>query len=101
MIIWAMPIVNFVANGSSINKGELNMEKYIVFIDVLAWIFAIISTGFVALRLIGYAMYDDLDKLRDKLNGVEARFPIINGGIVAIICWAWIIASYLIEGKLI
>lgn len=77
------------------------MEKFINFIDVLAWILAVISTGFVALRLIAYSMYDDLDRLRDKLNGVQATFPIINGSIIAIICWAWIIATYIIEGKLL
>jgi len=77
------------------------MERYIYFIDILAWIFAILSTLFVVGRLIAYSLYDDLDKLRDKLNGVEARFPIINGSIVAIICWVWIIASYLVEGKLL
>jgi len=77
------------------------MEKYIYFIDIVAWIFAVSCTLFVVARLIACAMYDDLDKLKDKMNGVEARFPIINGSIVAIICWAWIIASYLVEGKLL
>jgi len=77
------------------------MEKYIIFINILAWVFAILSTLFVIVRLSGYFLYDDLDRLRDSLAGVHAEFPIINGGIVAVICWAWIIATYLLEGKLL
>lgn len=72
------------------------MDKFINFIDILAWIFAVLSTLFVIGRLIAYSMYDELDKLRDKMNGVVASFPIINGSIAAIICWAWIIAGYIL-----
>jgi hypothetical protein len=76
-------------------------DKIIYFIDIVAWVFAILSTLFVIGRLIGYFFYDDLDRLRDSLKGVHAEFPIINGSIVALICWAWIIAGYLIEGNLL
>ena len=75
------------------------MEKFINFIDILVWIFAIVSTGYVVLRLIAYCMYDDLDRLRDKLNGVHAQYPIIYGSIVAIISWVCIFATYI--GKLL
>ena len=77
------------------------MDKFINFIDILAWIFAVLSTLFVIARSISYFMYDDLDRLRDQLKGIKATFPIINGSIIAIVCWAWIIATYLIEGKLL
>jgi len=77
------------------------MDKFINFIDILAWILAVISTLFVIGRLIAYSMYDDLDRLRDKLNRVHVKFPIVNGSILAIVCWAWIIATYLVEGKLL
>lgn len=72
------------------------LEKIINFLDVAAWILAVISTFFVMGRSLGYFFYDDLDRLRDKMNGVYAHFPIINGGIVAVICWAWIIAGYIL-----
>ena len=91
-----MPIVNFVVNGSSMNKGELQMEKFINFIDILAWVIAIISTGFVVLRIFAYYSYSELEKIRDEMNGVHATFPIINGSIVAIVCWIWIIAGWLL-----
>ena len=71
------------------------MEKFINFIDVLAWIVAIISTGFVAARIVAYYSYSELEKIRDGMNGVHAHFPITNGSIVAIICWAWIISGWL------
>jgi hypothetical protein len=78
------------------NKGELQMEKFINFINVLAWIAAIISTGFVAARIAAYYCYSELEKIRDKMNGVHTTFPITNGSIVAIICWAWIISGCLL-----
>jgi hypothetical protein len=77
------------------------MEKFIIFIDILAWVIAVLSTLFVFARIAAYCFYDELDRLRDKINGVQVHFPIINGSIVAIICWAWIIASYLAEKGLL
>ena len=72
------------------------MEKFINFLDIVAWILAILSTLFIIGRLSAFFLYDDLDRLRDRMRGIKAHFPIIKGGIVAVICWAWIIAGYIL-----
>ncbi len=72
------------------------MEKFINFIDILAWVMAIISTGFVAARIIVSCSYSKIEKLRDKMNGIRASFPIYREGIIAIICWSWIITGWLL-----
>jgi hypothetical protein len=72
------------------------MEKFMYFIDILSWVIAVLSTGFVVLRIIAYYTYSELEKIRDQLNGVRATFSIINGSIIAIICWSWIITGYLL-----
>jgi len=72
------------------------LEKFINFLDVVAWILAVLSTLFVIGRSLAYFFYDKLDRLRDKLNGVRAYFPIMRGAIISIICWAWIIAGYIL-----
>lgn len=61
------------------------------FVTVLAWIFGVISTGFVILRLIAWSLYSEIDKLQHTIRGVEATFPVVIPGTLAIFCWTWII----------
>lgn len=63
------------------------------FLDVTAWIFAMLSTGLIALRLVGIATYSDLHKLQDQLRGIQRTYPLKWPGVVAIVCWAWIVSG--------
>ena len=60
------------------------------FLTIIAWIFAVLASGLLALRIVGFCCYSEWDRLRDNLKGVEASFPVTWPGIVAIVCWAWI-----------
>lgn len=61
------------------------------FLFVLAIIFGCLSTGLLLLRILGKLTYNDLDALRDSLQGRVATFPITYPGIIAIVCWCWVI----------
>ncbi len=71
------------------------MEKFINFIDILAWVFAILSTLFIIRRMISYIFYTETDKLMHQAMGLRANFSIRKESVIAIICWAWIISNYL------
>lgn len=69
------------------------------FITILAWIFGVLSTLLVILRIVGFIYYNHtdagrLDRLSDALSGVRGTFPILFPSIIAIICWVWIYTSY-------
>lgn len=63
------------------------------FITILAWIFGILSTGLVLLRITAGLLYTELDRLRDAARGFQVIFPIRFPLIVAIVCWVWIYTS--------
>jgi hypothetical protein len=67
----------------------------ITFITILAWIFGVLSTGFTLLRIIASMMYSELDKMRDNIRGITVTYPIKVPGAIAIICWAWIISTWM------
>jgi hypothetical protein len=62
------------------------------FITVIAWIFGVLSTLFTLLRVHGYCTYTELERALDNFKGVKVTFPIHTSGIIAIVCWAWIIS---------
>lgn len=66
-----------------------------VFLTVLAWIFGVLSTLTVLLKIVLSLWYEfsksgQLQQTLDKLQGKRYSFPIIVPGTVAIICWVWI-----------
>lgn len=69
------------------------MEQLIInFITVLAWIFGVLATLSIVIRVAARSIYSDLDRSLDALRGVRKTFPIIKPIILAAICWAWIIS---------
>lgn len=63
------------------------------FLTVVAWIFAVLSTGLITARVVGFFCYSERDKLQDHVRGFEKSYPVVWPGVVAIICWAWIAAG--------
>jgi hypothetical protein len=63
------------------------------FITTLAWFFGILSTLFTILRIVGFMMYSDLDKIYDKMRGVKTTYSVRIPGLIAILCWSWIISQ--------
>jgi len=72
------------------------MSQVMTFVNILAWVAGIISSLWVVAAWIGSALYkgDRLGQARDMLNGVKRTYPWGKPAVVAIICWAWIIAGY-------
>jgi uncharacterized membrane protein YecN with MAPEG domain len=62
------------------------------FITILAWSFGILSSFFTIARIIAKLTYDDLDEIRDRINGFKRTYPVIIPGSIALICWAWILS---------
>ncbi len=63
------------------------------FLTIIAWIFGVLATLLLILRIIGALCYDERAKLLDNLKGVERAFPVAIPGTIAIVCWAWIISG--------
>lgn len=69
------------------------MEKLILFLKIIAWIGAISSTLFTGMCIYGTLTYPgSTEELLDKLNGKKVVYPAGKWLIIAIICWAFIIA---------
>lgn len=63
------------------------------FITTLAWVFGSLSSLLLILRIVGFFAYSDIEKLCDNIQGKEKTFPVIFPGMIAIICWIWIISN--------
>ena len=64
------------------------------FVTALAWIFGVLSTALLILRVVGLITYTgSVLELRDNLNGVERVFPLSVPTVTAIICWTWVLTS--------
>jgi hypothetical protein len=69
------------------------MEKLIIFLKIIAWAIAIISTIFTFLTIWGTLTYPgSADEWNDKLRGIRREYPVARWLIAAIISWAFIIA---------
>jgi len=64
------------------------MEQYAT---ALSWVFGILSLIWIILALLASWSYSELDRLRDRMQGLEQTFPIIKPVIISIICWTWIL----------
>lgn len=61
------------------------------FLNALAWIFGVMSSLLLVLRIVGALAYSEREKLLDAMRGEHYTFPIFVPGTVAIVCWAWVI----------
>jgi hypothetical protein len=68
------------------------MENLITFFKIIAWVLGIGSSLLLIFRIIGAATYTQIDELRDQMNGIKRTFPIMWPAIIALVCWAFIIA---------
>lgn len=68
------------------------MESLLVFLHIIAWVIAICSTTLLVMRIIGALTYSKLDKLVDDLHNQKTTWPVKWPAIIALICWAFIIA---------
>jgi hypothetical protein len=65
----------------------------IKFLTIIAWVLGIVYTaGFLFILLQGLT-YTKLDKLIDELHGQRKIFQIRGKFIVALLCWAFLIAK--------
>ena len=63
------------------------------FVTYLAWIFGVISSALVVIRVVGHLLYSETEKLQDLIRGFEMKFPITVPATIAIICWTWVIVN--------
>lgn len=63
------------------------------FVTYLAWIFGVISSTLIVIRIVGNLLYSETEKLQDMIRGVERTFPITVPATIAIICWTWVIVN--------
>lgn len=69
------------------------MEKFIFFLKIIAWVFGIISTVFSLMCIYGTIKYPgSVDETIDKLQGVSRSYPVTRWLVIAVLCWAFIIA---------
>jgi hypothetical protein len=70
------------------------MDKLILFLTIIAWVFGVISTVYGAL-LLDYGMKypGSLEETLDKFNGYTKVFNPIKFFTIAIVCFAFIIAT--------
>lgn len=63
------------------------------FFNIIAWALGIASTLLLILRILCFWTYSDLEAAKDSLRGVRRVFPMKWPAMLALICWAWIIAK--------
>lgn len=69
------------------------MESSLLFLNIIAWVLAILSTLYLALILYKANTYPgSLEGLGDKLNGFTQVFRPWKPFVVSLICWAFIFA---------
>jgi hypothetical protein len=61
------------------------------YITIIAWIFGVLSSLLIVLRLLAFATYSEIDRLCDSINGQRAEFSIVWPSVVAILCWSWVL----------
>ena len=69
------------------------MDIVLSFITILAWVFGILSAGYIIRRVSADFCYSNAQEMLDKGRGLTRAFPIVVPGIITIICWAWIFST--------
>ena len=69
------------------------MEKLILFLKIIAWCGAVVSTILSGMCVYGTLTYPgSVDEMLDRLKGVKRSYPIWIWLIAAVISWSFIIA---------
>ncbi len=63
------------------------------FFNIIAWAFGIASTLLLFIRMKALWDYSEYDAVRDSMRGIRRVFPMKWPAMLALICWAWIIAK--------
>jgi len=62
--------------------------NYYEFLNAVAWVFGVASSGLVVIRIVGFLTYTELNRLHDIVTYRRERtFPIAWPLTIAIICW--------------
>jgi len=64
------------------------------FITILAWVFGVISSLVLVLRIYLFYDYDEIAEFRDAMKGMKRTFPITIPASISIICLAWLFANW-------
>lgn len=71
------------------------MDKFLLFLKIVAWVLAILSTLiFIVATYLNITYPGSVDELRDKMNGKTRTYKAGGWLIVMIVCWAFIIAFW-------
>lgn len=71
------------------------MDKFLLFLKIIAWILAIGSTLIFSVCVYLTFQYPgSVDELMDKLKGVRRSYPLMPWLITMIITWSFIIAFW-------
>lgn len=69
------------------------MENLMLFLHIIAWVLGVVSTLAALLLTYGALTYEgSIDEIKDKLQGYTKSFHPMKFWIMALICWAFIIA---------
>jgi len=69
------------------------MEILLLFLHIIAWVFGVVSTLYAGLLTYGALTYPgSLQETLDKFEGYTKEFRPLKFYVVALICWAFIIA---------
>jgi len=65
----------------------------IKFLTIVAYVLGSASTLVLLVKIFQALTYTELERIRDELCGLRRTFPAIKPFIVALLCWAFIVAK--------
>ena len=62
--------------------------NYYEFLNALAWVFGVASTGPLIIRIVSGLCYTERKRLYDLITyGYERNFPLLWPSVIAVVCW--------------
>lgn len=69
------------------------MESLLLFLHIIAWVFGVLSTLYAGLLTYwGLTYSGSIEEMADKFKGYTKVFRPMKFWVIALICWAFIIA---------
>jgi hypothetical protein len=68
------------------------MSSLETFLTIIAWVFGVLSSLLLLLKVLTAAMYSEQERRLDACRGRKRVFPIMKPLVLAVICWAWILS---------